>query len=141
VKRAAVTLIAVLAFALPATAAAATFSGSADPSGTVSFRLTRVDGATKVKNFTAHKLPIDCSEGSFTASGKLTFGVSVQGKRFSASAGDGSGSTFVLHGKLTHRRKRARGTIRIHGSSVPTDDGSRHHDCDTGALAFHAHRG
>ena len=139
-KRAMGALVTLLALALPPPAVAASFTGTADPAGTVSFDLIRNAGATAIKDFVAHGIPVDCAQGSYKASGRLTFKIAVRDGRFSATADDGSGSSFALHGRLVHRRQRARGTIRIHGSSVPTDDGRRHSNCDSGPVPFHAHR-
>ena len=125
---------------MPAEALASNFSGSADPAGTVGFKLVRPAGALKVKDFAVHGIPVHCSDGSFKASGQLTYKVAVKAGTFAATADDGSGSSFVVSGKLVQQRRRAKGTVRIHGSSVPTDDGHRHTSCDSGQVPFNAKR-
>jgi len=140
-KRILVPLALVIALAVPAPAAAATRSYSGDVGGaaTLSFTLKKRQGKSTVKDFLFEQVPVQCAAGANTTSGHLTFGMKVEGKKFGAKAEDGAGSELQVDGKLKQQGKQARGTLRVHGA-VPTDDGGRGTNCDTGVLHWNAAR-
>ena len=138
----------VLALVLPAHAAAAkrSYSGAFDAvQGSIDFTLkkkgTKKRKKTSVRGFTFLEVPITCDTGSATTSGRLTFGMRVAKKRFSADADDDQGSSLHVEGTLKQKGKRVVGTLRVFGS-VPLDpDGQiRGTNCDTGVLEWSAAR-
>ena len=140
----------VLTLALPATATASkrTYSGAIDAaSGSIEFTLKkrkatkRKPKRTSVRNFTFFDVPLTCDAGPATTSGRLTFGMRVAQKEFSADADDGAGSNLHVEGTLKQRERRTVGTLRVFGE-VPLDpDGvQRGANCDTGELGWQAVR-
>ena len=138
----------VLALALPAHAAAGkrSYTGAVDAAaGSIAFTLKKKGKKkkkkTSVKNFTFREVPITCEIGAATTSGRLTFGIRVVKKRFSADADDGEGSDLHVEGTLKQKRKRVVGTLRVFGAvPLDPDEQVRGADCDTGVLEWDAGR-
>jgi hypothetical protein len=134
-----------VALTIPAGAAASThgYSGTVDPSGTLSFKVKKKHGKTRVRAFRFEQIPVTCDAGADTTFGKLEFAIDVKRKKFHAVAvhrPDGSeGSTLKLRGKLTDKGRRATGTIRVFGSP-PLESGNTGVNCHTGKRPWSAER-
>jgi hypothetical protein len=118
--------------------------GPVSGGGTISFNVVRKNGKTRVTKLKALGLPITCNDGTHEA-GVLTapFVFKVRRDRtFGATlVNDVSNPTafFNVHGRLSRKRTKAHGTLRLHGDDILTNDGARN-GCDTGFRDWSAHR-
>jgi hypothetical protein len=126
---AALALAVSVALAGPASANTRSYAGEVNGGGSVEFELKKnKEGKKKVRGFTFRDVPIECAEGSNTASGKLTFRMKVVRKQFSGTAESSSGGKAEIEGTI--RRGGSNGTLRVSGSA-PLGDGSVGTGCDT----------
>jgi hypothetical protein len=147
VKRLLVCLLLVLALALPAEASARQreYDGTITPSGELGFKLKFKKGEKpKVKGFTFFRVPINCAEGPNTTVGRITGGLKLKKKRFSAEVVDKETGQSHLEVAGTVSKRSASGTIHVFGASpleTPLPDGSTTGtNCDTGVLNWTAAR-
>jgi hypothetical protein len=147
-------IVAGLALAGPLFASAATstrsFSGTIDPSGTVSFKLKKhngtrtIPGASPSKGFTFGSMPVDCDGGPDTTGGVVTFTIPVKDTgKFTIKAVAGNpqnpSSALLVKGDFNNKYTKASGTIRVHGSNVLIS-GNNHDACDSGTLDWSAQK-
>ena len=138
---------AVLAAALtiPAGAVASShaYSGAVDPSGTLSFKVKKKHGKTRVRAFRFEQIPVTCDAGADTTFGTLDFGIKVKRKKFHAVAvhqpHGSEGSTLKVRGRLTGGARHATGTIRVFGAP-PLGSGNPGVNCHTGKRPWTADR-
>lgn len=133
-----------IALALPAASMAKSkhFAGTVSPSGTVSFNLvTKVKKKGKkrkkvrtISGFTFNAVPITCSDGSHTASGKVTFAAKFKGGFTIHAESSATGAKLDIRGSGT-----ASGTLLLQGP-VALDGAAQGSGCDTGTLSWTAAR-
>lgn len=131
-------LIAIVALAgiAPATASAASYTGTFSDGGTVSFKtVTKHRKVVRVKEFAWSGVPVACKQGDFTNEARLPVSLRVSRGLFSyqALAVD---LTQSVSGKFTNHRRRANGTLNVFGTL-----GLGQTSCSTGKLAWSAVRG
>ena len=146
-KRLLVCLTLVLALALPAQASARQreYDGVITPSGELGFKVKFKKGEKpKVKGFTFFEVPITCAEGPNTTVGRITGGLKLKKKRFSAEVVDKETGQSHLEVAGTVSKRSASGTIHVFGASpleTPLPDGRTiGTSCDTGVLSWTATR-
>ncbi len=134
-----------LALALPGAAMAFThpYLGAVEPAGTVSFKVKKKHGKTRVIKFRFEAVPVTCDAGATTTFGHLKFGVKVKKRKFHAVAvadppGPKEGSTLHVDGKLRNKSRRAEGELRVFGAA-PTAAGTGV-NCHTGRRPWTAYR-
>jgi hypothetical protein len=145
-KRLLLPLVVASVLALPARSVASShsYSGAVDPAGTLSFKVKKKHGKTRIKRFEFEQVPITCDAGPDTTFGHLEFAVKVKKKKFHAAAvhdphGQQEGSTLKLDGKLTDKGRHVEGTLRVFGSP-PLGSGSVGTSCHTGTRPWSADR-
>lgn len=128
-----VALCALLLIATIASSAVTTkkYSGDIEKGGTVDFtiRTTKRPGhprRSKVVKFVFEELVVDCQghPNPESTSGNTDFRVPIRNRKFQINATlgdpDSPRAALKVRGELTAPRK-AKGTIRVHGSAVPLD--------------------
>lgn len=121
---------------VPATASAATYTGSFPDRGTVSFRTVTRDGkVVRVKAFGWKNVPVSCDQGDFTYGSQLPFSMRVSNRLFSYKALDVA-LTQSVSGKFTNHRRRASGTLNVFVGAL----GLLKTNCSTGELTWSAVR-
>lgn len=136
-------IVACVALLAPAAANASkkSYSGSVEPSGTLSFKLKSKNGNKDVVKLAWRDLPVDCSGEAKTSDGGLSFEVPIKNDGFKAIAVLGSKddpeARAVIIGSFKGRS--ADGTIELSGSKLPTNDGNSG-NCRSGKLDWKASR-
>jgi hypothetical protein len=128
-----------VALVLPAQAAAKTkhYTGMVSPSGTVGFKVVQKKHSKqkRVTSFRFAGVPLTCADGAHTSSGVVDSPVKLKSGNFKIVASNPiTGATLKIHGSL------ATGTIKLFGNVAiePSGTGT---NCDSGVLAWTAHRG
>ena len=141
-KRTAICAGMVVALVMPITAAAAIrhFQGRDRDAGTVSFnaRIKRGHARRVAVGFTWKNLPVHCHEGWTDTDGSFTRSMQVRHRRFHGTGGmrtDVGRVVARVTGRFTGHKKKAHGTIRVHG-----DFSAGATKCDTGSDHREAHR-
>jgi hypothetical protein len=129
-------VVAAVTLAAPALAGAASYSGTINDGGTVSFKTVTRDGKiVRVKDFGWRNAPTTCDQGAFNYTAKLPFSISVKSLGFAINA-TGGGVVQAVSGRFTDHRRKAGGTLNIFG-----DLAAGHTSCATGNLRWSATRG
>ena len=142
-KTISICIVACVALLAPAAANASkkSYSGSVEPTGTLSFNLKSKKGNKSVVKLAWSNLPVDCAGETKASDGKLTFKVPVKKNGFKAVAVLGDKDSPEARAVITggFKGKNAGGTIDISGSKVPTNDGNSG-KCSSGKLDWNASR-
>jgi hypothetical protein len=125
----------VIAAVAPATASAASYTGTFADGGTVSFKtVTRHAKVVRVKEFAWSDVPVTCNQGDFNYSAQLPVSLRVTSRAFSVQA-LGTDITQSVSGRFTDQRRRATGTLNVFGILGLGETG-----CSTGKLTWSAIR-
>jgi hypothetical protein len=130
-------LAAALVLPVHAEAKAKRYVGTLAPSGTIGFKVTQKRHSKKkrVIGFSFFGAPVTCQEGAKTTRGVVDFPARLKNGRFKIVAANHiTGASLSIHGNL-----RA-GTLRVSGN-LPIDPSGQGTGCDSGVLAWTAHRG
>ena len=134
-KYAIASLAMVIAVAVPTavSAAAKQYQGPINGGGTVEFAIKRTDNGKKLVKWIWRDMPAACNSGAEEVSGSISFKVRVKNGKFELDAIQGTpqNPTARMTAEGDVGRNNADGTIRVHGSAVPIDDGGTA-NCDTG---------
>jgi hypothetical protein len=126
---------AAIVLAVPAVAAADSYTGTFTNGGTVSFNSKMLLGkAVKVSGFTWKSVPLTCDQGKSTYSGKLPFSLSVARGAFSIQA-PSVGLIQSVSGQFTNHTRNVSGLLNVYGNVDAT-----HTNCHTGKLHWTATR-
>lgn len=126
---------AAVALAVPALAAADSYTGTFTGGGTVNFHSAKRLGKTvRVTGFTWKSVPMTCDQGKSAYSGKLPFSLSVAGGIFSIHS-PSIGLIQSVSGKFANKAKSASGLLNVYG-----DVDATHTNCSTGKLHWSAAR-
>lgn len=123
----------VLAAVAPATASAASYTGTFPDGGTVSFKSVTRDGRIiHVKDFAWSNVPVACKQGPFGYTAQLPVSIRVVNRAFSIQL-LGTYLTQSVSGRFTNHRQRATGTLNVFGVL-----GLGETNCSTGELTWSA---
>jgi hypothetical protein len=126
---------AVFALAVPAFASGASYSGTLQGGGTLSFKTVTKNGQiTGVKAFSWKNLPTTCTQGAYSYTGNLPFSLTVRNRAFAINS-TGGGLAQAVSGLFTTQRRSASGLLNVYGDLAPG-----HSNCATGKLVWSATR-
>ena len=130
-----VAVVAAAALALPAFASGATYAGTLKGGGTLSFKTANKNGKiSSVKSFSWKGVPTTCSQGAYSYSSQLPFGLAVKNNAFAITA-TGGGVVQQVTGLFRRHGSRATGILNVYGNLA-----SGHTNCSTGQLTWTAGR-
>jgi hypothetical protein len=128
-------VVAAAALAVPALASGATYAGTLNGGGTLSFKTATRSGKIKsVTSFSWKGVPAKCAQGSYSYSGTLPFGLAVKSDAFSITA-TGGGVIQQVTGVFRRQGRKASGILNVYGNLA-----SGHTSCSTGKLTWSAAR-
>jgi hypothetical protein len=128
-------VVATAALAMPAFASGATYTGALKGGGTLSFKTaTRNGKISSVKSFSWKSVRATCSQGAYSYSSTLPFGLAVNRNAFSITA-TGGGVIQQVTGVFHRQGRRATGILNVYGNLA-----SGHTNCSTGQLTWTAGR-
>jgi hypothetical protein len=128
-------LVVLGALAVPAFASGATYRGTLDGGGTLSFKTASKNGKlAAVKSFSWQGVPAKCTQGAYSYSSTLPFGLAVKNNAFSITA-TGGGIIQQVTGAFRRQGRRATGILNVYGNLAPG-----HSSCATGKLSWSASR-
>lgn len=113
------------------------YSGTANPAGTIGFKVIQKRHSKKkrVTGFKFFGIPVNCADGAHSASGVVTTAAKLRHGNFKMSAVNKvTGATLAIHGNLSA------GTIQLSGN-VGIEPSGTGMNCDSGVLSWTAHRG
>jgi hypothetical protein len=128
-------IAAVFALAVPAFASGASYGGTLNGGGTLSFKTVTKNGKiTGVKAFSWKNVPTTCTQGAYSYTATLPFSLTVRNRAFAINS-TGGGLAQAVSGLFTDQRRRASGLLNVYGSLAPG-----HSNCSTGQLHWSATR-
>jgi hypothetical protein len=128
-------LMATAALAAPSFASGATYTGTLNGGGTLSFKTAKKHGKiASVKSFSWKGVPATCKQGPYSYSSALPFGLAVKNKAFSITSTSGTVIQQV-NGAFHRHGRRASGILNVYGTL-----GLGHINCSTGKLSWTARR-
>jgi hypothetical protein len=126
---------AVVALVAPTLAAGATYTGTLNGGGTLSFKTVNKDGKiANVKAFSWKGVPTTCNQGAYSYTDTLPFSMTVKNRAFAINA-TGGGVVRAVSGLFTDHRRKASGLLDVYGNL-----GAGHTNCATGQLSWSATR-
>jgi hypothetical protein len=127
--------VAAAALALPAFASGATYAGTLNGGGTLSFKTASRNGRiTSVKSFSWKGVRASCTQGAYSYGSTLAFGLAVKSNAFSITA-TGGGVIQQVTGAFRRQGSKASGILNVYGNLA-----SGHTNCSTGKLTWSATR-
>src|SRR5919199_890965 len=118
-----------VACAIPALAGAeaASYKGSFDAAGKLTFHLGARRHRHALKGFAFTRFPLHCKHGRNSETGNLGYSLAIRERRFRTTAvypapPQPAQSTLHLTGRFSRDHSRAHGTMRIFGPHVAVED-------------------
>jgi hypothetical protein len=135
-----VTLAAVVAGAGVALASSSDYTGTVKGGGSVLLRIKKSHGVRKVARFDFQHVGLKCKGKHRTATGNLSFTKPVKNHEFSIRGVNSKGGVIRVNGKVTHKGKTAKGTIRLDGRIHVDGIAGFAHNCHSGVNHWTAKR-